>query len=138
VTIFEALGEAAATTRNPILLTEYVRQSMRRLVVKPFLNAGGELPAYLVDASLEQTVESAVMQGEQNSHLTLPPAAIRDTLRRINLKAGNPETPIAVIASAGSRHFFRQMVEPTMRNLFFLSHNEIPIETRVISMGVIQ
>jgi flagellar biosynthesis protein FlhA len=138
VTILEALGEAAATTRNPILLTEYVRQSMRRLVVKPFLNASGELPAYLLDTSLEQTVESAVVQGEQNSHLTLPPAAIRETLRRINLRAGNPETPVAVIASASSRHFFRQMVEPTMRNLFFLSHNEIPIETRVVSMGVIQ
>jgi flagellar biosynthesis protein FlhA len=33
----------------------------------------GELPAYLLDAALEQTVESAVEHGEQNSHLTLGP-----------------------------------------------------------------
>src|SRR5664280_444093 len=30
VSILEALGEAAVTTRNPVLLTEYVRQAIRR------------------------------------------------------------------------------------------------------------
>jgi flagellar biosynthesis component FlhA len=111
---------------------------MRRLVVKPYLNANGELPAYVLDASTEQTVESAIEHGEQNSHLNLSPAVIRDVLRRIGQKTGNPETPVAVISSSGSRYFFRQIVEPTMRNVFFLSHNEIPIETKVLSLGVIQ
>ena len=36
VSILEALGEAAPATRNPVLLTEYVRQSIRRVVVKPY------------------------------------------------------------------------------------------------------
>lgn len=138
VTILEALGEAAVTTRNPILLTEYARQSMRRLLVKPYLNAGGDLPAYLLDSALEQTVEAAVEHGEQNSHLTLAPGVIRDVLRRIGAKVGNPETTVLVIASSGSRYFFRQAVEASLRNVFFLSHNEIPIETKVISLGVIQ
>ena len=138
VTVLEALGEAAVSTRNPILLTEYVRQAMRRLVVKPYLNAAGELPAYLLEPSLEQMVESSVEHGEQGSHLNMNPASIRDLLRRLNLKAGNPETPVAVLASSGSRYFFRQLVEPTMRNVFFLSHNELPVETKVLSMGVIQ
>jgi flagellar biosynthesis protein FlhA len=138
VTILEALGEAAATIRNPILLTEYVRQAMRRLVVKPYLNNNGELPAFLLDASLEQIVESGIEHGEQNSHLTLGPPAIRDVLRRINAKVGNPESPVAVLASSGSRYFFRQIAEPTMRNVFFISHNEIPTDTKVMSLGVIQ
>ena len=49
VSILEALGEAAATTRNPVLLTEYVRQAIRRTVVKPYLNRAGELPAWFLD-----------------------------------------------------------------------------------------
>ena len=138
VTIFEALGEAAASTRNAVLLTEYVRQSVRRLVVKPYLGANGELPAFLVDYSLEQAVQNAIVQGETNSHLTLNPAVIRDILKCIHQKTGNPETPVAVIVSSETRHFFRQMVEPTMRNVFFLSHNEVPSEVRVTSLGVIQ
>jgi flagellar biosynthesis protein FlhA len=138
VTILEALGEAAPSTRNPVLLTEYARQAMRRLVVKPYLNSNGELPAYLLDSSIEQMVEGGVEHGEQNSHMTLSPAAIRDVLRRIGLKVGNPETPVAVLANSGSRYFLRQMAEPTMRGVFFLSHNELPPETKILSMGVIQ
>jgi flagellar biosynthesis protein FlhA len=41
VSILEALGEAAPSTRNPILLTEFVRQSIRRAVVKPYMNKAG-------------------------------------------------------------------------------------------------
>src|SRR5205807_3142910 len=59
VSILEALGEAGATTRNPVLLTEYARQAIRRAVVKPYLNRAGELPAWFIDPSIEQTIESA-------------------------------------------------------------------------------
>jgi flagellar biosynthesis protein FlhA len=138
VSILESLGEAAGTTRNTILLTEYVRQSIRRTLVKPYLNAAGDLPAFLLDPALEQIVEAAVEHGEQNSHLTLSPPAIRDVLHRIGLKVGTPDAPVAILASSGSRHFLRQLVEPTMRNLYFLSHNEIPMETKILSLGVIQ
>ena len=138
VTILEALGEAGATTRNPVLLTEYVRQALRRTVVKPYLNNAGDLPAYLLDPAIEQTVEGSVQHGEQNSHLTLAPPAIRDLLDRIGKKVGNPEAPVVAIASSGARCFLRQMVEPTMRNLFFLAHNEVPVEVKIVSLGVIQ
>ncbi len=138
VSILESLGEAAATTRNAVLLTEYVRQTIRRTVVKPYLNAAGDLPAHLLDPAFEAVVESAVEHGEQNSHLTLSPPAIRDLLQRIGLKVGTPEAPVAVLASSGSRYFLRQLVEPTIRNLYFLSHNEIPMETKILSLGVIQ
>jgi flagellar biosynthesis protein FlhA len=138
VTILEAMGEAAVTIRNPVLISEYVRQSLRRLVVKPYLNAQGELPAYMLDPALEQMVEGAAEHGEQNSHLTLKPAAIRDILQRLSAKVGEPGAPVVAIAGSGSRYFFRQIVEPAIRNLFFISHNEIPSEVKVISLGVIQ
>ena len=114
VTILEALGEAAVTIRNPVLLTEYVRQALRRIVVKPYLNANGELPAYLLDPQLEQTVESAVEHGEQNSHLTLAPHGHPRYAAAHHAKTwARPETPIAVIASSGARYFLRQMAEPS-------------------------
>jgi flagellar biosynthesis protein FlhA len=121
-----------------VLLTEYVRQALRRIVVKPLLNPAGDLPAYLLDAQLEQSVESTVQHGEQNSHLTLAPPAIRDLLQRISAKTGTPETPTAVISGSGARFFLRQIVEPGNRNLFFVSHNEVPMEVKIISQGVIQ
>jgi flagellar biosynthesis protein FlhA len=138
VTVLEALGEAAVSTRNTVLLTEYVRQALRRTLVKPFLNPAGDLPAFLLDPAIEQAVESSVQHGEQTSHLTLDPQSIRAILQRIGQKTGNPETPAAVIASSASRYFLRQIAEPTMRNLFFIAHNEVPTETKIVSLGVIQ
>src|SRR5580692_6759279 len=138
VSILEALGEAAGSSRNPVLLTEYVRQTIRRGIVKPYLGRGGELPAWFVDPAIEQMVEGAVEHGEQNSHLTLAPQAIRDILNRISARIASAETPVAVVTSSGARYYLRQIVEPTMPNLMFLAHNEIPSGQRVQSLGNLQ
>jgi flagellar biosynthesis protein FlhA len=138
VSILEAMGEVAGSTRNPILLTEYVRQSIRRAVVKPYLNRAGELPAWFLDPALEAAVESATEHGEQNSHLALAPQTIREILNRISARVIQPETAVAVITSSGARYFLRQIVEPALPNLFFLAHNEVPPGLRVQSLGSIQ
>jgi flagellar biosynthesis protein FlhA len=138
VSILEALGEAAHITKNPTLLTEYVRQSIRRVVVKPYLNAGGDLPAYFLDPALEQTVEASVEHGEHTSHWSLSPQAVRDMLDRLRRTVGSPESPVVALASSGARHFLRQLAEPSIGNLYFLSHSEIPAGVKVVSLGVIQ
>ena len=138
VSILEALGEAAATTRNPVLLTEYVRQAIRRTVVKPYLNRAGDLPAWFLDPAIEQAVEAAVEHGEQNSHLTLAPQTIREILNRISSRVASPETPVVAVTSSGARYFLRQIAEPALPNLFFLAHNEVPPGLRVQSLGNIQ
>jgi flagellar biosynthesis protein FlhA len=138
VSILEALGEAGGSTRNPVLLTEYVRQSIRRAVVKPYLNRAGDLPAWFMDPAIEQAVESGVEHGEQNSHISLPPQQIRDILNRISARIQSPEAPVVAITSSGARYFLRQLSEPTIPNLFFLAHNEVPPGLRVQSLGNIQ
>ncbi len=135
VSILEALGEAAPATRNPVLLTEYVRQSIRRTVVKPYLNRNGDLPAWFLSAAVEQMVEASVQHGDQNSHLALAPPSIRDVLNRLAVRVPSPEMPVVVITSSGARYFLRQIVEPTLPNVFFLAHNEIPPGLRVQSLG---
>jgi flagellar biosynthesis protein FlhA len=135
-TILEALGEAAASTRNPMLLTDYVRQAIRRGIVKPYLNAAGDLPAYFLDSSVERTVEKAVEHGEQGSALGLDPQTMRDILQRMTQKLGQPDAPVVVVTSSGARYFLRQIVEPALPNVFVLAHNEVPPGVKVVSLGV--
>lgn len=137
-TIVEALGEAAAVTRNYVLLTEYVRQSIRRLVVKPYLNANSELPAYFIDSGIEQAIESAVEHLEAMSHLNLPPQRIRDVADRVAKAIGNPEVPVVLLASSGARFFLRQMIETANPNVFVLAHSEVPPGIKVAAMGTVQ
>ncbi len=137
VTILEALGEAAAMTKNPVLLTEYVRQALRRLLVKPYLNASGELPAFFLDPQIEQSIEGAVEYNEHSSHLNLPPQKVRDIMDRVARAVGSSDTPVVAVTSSSSRYYLRQLVEGTTPNLSILSHNEIPAGVRVVSLGVI-
>jgi flagellar biosynthesis protein FlhA len=136
--ILEALGEAAVTTRNPVLLTEFSRQCIRRTVVKPYLNRGGDLPAYFVDYALERSIEGKIEHSEQNSHLTASPEMIREVIARFERTIPKPEAPVAVLVGSSARYFMRQIFESGSPNLFFLSHNEVPPEVRVVNLGSVQ
>lgn len=138
VSILEALGEAAAITKNPVLLTEFVRQSVRRTVAQPYLTDSGELPAFLLDPALEQAIEGATEHGELTSHLNLPPVRIREIIDRITRKISSNDSNTVLLTSSGARHFLRQMIEGSLPNVSVLGHNEIAPGLRVISLGVIE
>jgi flagellar biosynthesis protein FlhA len=137
VSILEALSEAAGTTKNPVLLTEYTRQSIRRMVVKPYLNQKGELPAFFLDSSIEQTIESAVQHSEQNSVLVLSPQVVHEVVSRLERTLERREVPTVVMVSSGARYFLRQMLESSLPNVFPISHNEVPAGVKILSLGAI-
>ncbi len=138
VTILEALSEAGGMTKNPILLTEYTRQAIRRLLVKPYLNASGELPAFFVDSQIEQNIESSIQYNEHTSHLNMPPQKMRDIVERVSKAVGAADVPMVAMTSSSARYFLRQIIEGALPNVSVLSHNEIPAGVRVVSMGLIQ
>jgi flagellar biosynthesis protein FlhA len=136
--IVEALGEAAVSTKNTVLLTEYVRQSMRRSLVHPYLTRNGELTAYLMDANLEHLIEGAVEHGEHISQAGISPQTCREILDRIARTAGSADGSVVAITASGVRPFLRQLTESALPNLTVLSHGEIPAGVKVHSLGVIQ
>jgi len=138
VSILEAMGEAAQITKNPILLTEFVRQSIRRSLLRPYQNPAGELPAYVLEAALDQAVESAIEHGEHTSHLNLAPQRLREILDRLSKYVGSSETPVVILTGSGSRFFVRQIAESSFPNLVVISHGEIPPAVRVVSLGLAQ
>ncbi|MBV8553626.1 MAG: flagellar biosynthesis protein FlhA [Acidobacteriaceae bacterium] len=137
VSILESLSEAAVTTKNAVLLTEYTRQSMRRSLVKPYVTGNGEIPAYFLDGSVEQTIESGVQHSEQGSVLVLAPQVVREIVTRIERKLDRREIATVVLTSSGARFFLRQMLESSLPNVFPIAHNEVPPGVKILSLGVI-
>jgi len=135
VTILEALSEAAQMTKNPVLLSEYVRQAIRRVIVKSHTNPQGEIAAYLVESSAEQVVESAVEHGEHNSVLNLAPQAARDFVGRLTRKLERPDSSAIVLTNPSIRYFVKQLLETAFPEVAVLSHNEVPSEVKVKSLG---
>ncbi|MBI1790225.1 MAG: flagellar biosynthesis protein FlhA [Acidobacteria bacterium] len=137
VTILETLGEAAHMTRNPVLLTEFVRQQLGRSIVRPYLGPGGDLQAFFLEPALEQTFEAAVEHGESTSQLRLPPSKIREVVDRVAAKVGGLDGAAVILAASGARYFLRQILEPSIKNVMVLSHSEIPPGVKVGSLGAI-
>lgn len=136
VSILESLGEAAGVTRNPVLLTEYVRQSIRRMVVRPYLNSTNELHACLIDPAIEGLIESAIEHTETNSAINLAPKRIHEIVDRIRAVIGSAEGPVIALTGSGTRFFLRQLTESSLPNLTVLSHSEIPPGIKVVSQGL--
>jgi flagellar biosynthesis protein FlhA len=137
VSILEALGEAAPITKNTVLLTEYVRQAIRRQVVKPLLEPSGELSAYFLDPALEQSIETSVEHTETSSHVNLSPQRIRDIQERLKKCCNPQDAPGLVVTGSAARFFVRQIMESITPNLSVVSHNEIPPGNRIASLGTV-
>src|SRR5271170_6809056 len=135
VTILEALSEGAQMTKNPVLLTEYVRQAIRRSIVSSHVTQQGELTAYMVEPSAEHAVESAVEHSEHNSVLGLAPQSARDLVGRITRKLERPDASAVVLVNPSIRYFVKQLLETAFPDVTVLSHSEVPPEIKIKSLG---
>src|SRR5277367_2692754 len=135
VTILEALSEGAQMTKNPVLLTEHVRQAIRRAIVSTHINQQSELAAYLVEPSAEHAVESAVEHSENNSVLAFAPQAAREFVAQFARRLERPDSSAVVITSPSSRYFVKQLLETAFPDVTVLSHSEVPPEIKIKSLG---
>ena len=136
--ILESLSEAAVVTRNPVLLTEYVRQTLRRSLVSPLLNANGEMPVYFLDGAVEASIEQAVEHSENTSHLNLSPQRVSELLEAVRGVSVEGQTNSVLLTSTGARYFVRQMLETQHPLVTVLSHGEVTPGTKVVSLGVLK
>ncbi len=73
LTIFETLADHAATTRDTDVLTEYVRQSLKRAISSKYFPANETTSVITLDPKVEQEIMASVKQTEQGAYLTLDP-----------------------------------------------------------------
>jgi len=137
--IIEALGDYGTLTRDPDMLTEYVRQALKRSISKRFIP---EDVAYVItlDPNLEQLIIESTKQSEHGSYLAIEPIQVHsifDKLRAIieNMK-NKGRTPV-ILTSPLVRRQFRKIAEQISPELAVLSYNEIDSGVEVLSEGTV-
>lgn len=139
VTILETLADYAPITRDPDMLTEYVRQSLARTISRKFIS---EKKARVVtlDQSLEDKIMSSVQQTEQGNYLTLDPAVTKAILNNLSKQLDKftqlGEQPI-VLTSPIVRLYFKKLTEQFAPRLVVLSYNELDPSIEIQSMGMV-
>lgn len=140
VTIMETLADYAPMTKDPDMLTEYVRQSLRRNITKRFIQ-DNKAKVITLDAGLEQNIMGAVQQTEYGAYLNLDPQSVQDIYnslsREIQKFTNIGEQPL-VLASPVVRIYFKKLTEQVAPGLTVLSYNELDPSVEVQSIGVVR
>ena len=140
LTIFETLADHATTTRDTDVLTEYVRQSLKRAISSKYFPANEKTSVVTLDPKIEQEIMGAVKQTEQGAYLTLDPArtrAIIDATEAEVTKLENLGKNAIVVTSPIVRMYFKKLTEEYLKDLIVVSYNEIESNVELESVGMV-
>ena len=140
LTIFETLADHAAVTRDTDVLTEYVRQSLRRAISAKFFTPNETTTVVTLDPKNEQEIMSSVKQTEQGSYIALDPERQRLIISALEQEIKKMEDmgkiPM-VITSPIVRMYFKKMTQDYFRDLIIISYNEIEPNIELQSVGMV-
>lgn len=140
LTIFETLADYAASTRDTDILTEYVRQGLKRAISNRFFPLNETTSVVTLDPKLEQAIMAAVKQTEQGAYLNLDPDKTRAIMKSVEQETKKLEdmgkAPI-VITSPIVRIYFKRLTEDYYKDLIVISYNEIESSVELQSVGMV-
>ena len=140
LTIFETLADHAATSRDTDVLTEYVRQSLKRAISNKYFPANETTSVITLDPKTEQDIMASVKQTEQGAYLTLDPErtkAIMDSLETEVAKLESLGKNPIVITSPIVRMYFKKLTEDYFKDLIVVSYNEVESNVELQSVGMV-
>ena len=140
LTIFETLADHAATTRDTDVLTEYVRQSLKRAISSKYFPANETTSVITLDPKVEQDIMGSVKQTEQGAYLTLDPERTKAIMASVETEVAKLESlgknPI-VVTSPIVRMYFKKLTEDYFKDLIVVSYNEVESNVELQSVGMV-
>ncbi|MCI5872201.1 MAG: flagellar biosynthesis protein FlhA [Roseburia sp.] len=140
LTIFETLADHASTTRDTDVLTEYVRQSLKRSISSKYFPANETTSVITLDPRIEQDIMSSVKQTEQGAYLTLDPDKTKAIIASVEeevSKLENMGKSAIVITSPIVRMYFKKLTEEYFKDLIVVSYNEVESNVELQSVGMV-
>jgi flagellar biosynthesis protein FlhA len=137
--ILEAAADAAGASRDPLVITEYVRQRLGRSLTSSHLSDNNELGVLVLDPKLEQTLQSGIETTDRGSFLALEPTKLQELLARITTSITKllPGAQPVLLTNPVVRPHLRQLLARAMPHLVVLSHSEVPLDVRVVNLGTV-
>ena len=136
LTIIETLSDNISKTHDPDLLTEFVRQSLNRLITSLYAKNGN-----LYAITLSPQIEDEILEKIKNAEGGLPPvepAFIQNLISQLTKAAEkfvmNQVSPV-LITSPAIRRYVKQMIEPYLPNYAVLSYSELDPKVKINILG---
>jgi len=126
--VLQALAEWGQVENDTVMLTEYVRNALKRYISHKYTRGGNTLVVYLLDPQIEETVRSAIQHTQSGSYLALEPEVTQEILTAVRNEVGNlpptAQNPV-ILTTMEIRRYFRKLVELEFPHLAVLSYQEL-------------
>ena len=140
LTIFETLADHAQISRDTDVLTEYVRQSLKRAISSKYFPANETTSVVTLDPKIEQEIMASVKQTEQGAYLTLDPERTKAIMESVEIEIQKLESlgkSAIIITSPIVRMYFKKLTEDYFRDLVVVSYNEVESNVELQSVGMV-
>lgn len=138
--ILETLGDYAPRSKDPVLLTEYVRHRLARQICTRYRDADNQLHVVALDPVMEDRVRAGSEHTERGLFVKMSPQSIEATCASIQQQTDKLITegykPI-VLVSPQIRAALKQVTENHLANLIVLSFNEVTRDTKIVTHGLV-
>jgi flagellar biosynthesis protein FlhA len=132
-TIVETMADCAATTRSADLLTEQVRQRLRRSITRRYAEEN-RIVGITLDPQLEQLILEKLRQTDQGTFVALAPDQLHQVLNSLKTAIedlmNRGRTPIVFTAPSVRIHF-KRLSEQLAPDLTVLSYSEIDTSVEI-------
>lgn len=138
--IFETLGDFAPRIKDPIWLTEYVRNRLARTICQRFSDSQGRMHVVTMDPAMEDRIAAGFEITDRGLLIRMSSQAIEITCQQIAsqlrqlTQAGH--RPV-ILVSPRIRPALRQITQSYLPDLRILSHTETTSQSQIISVGLV-
>lgn len=138
LTIVETLADYAVLTKDPDLLTEYVRNKLSRSIISPYIGEDGFLKLITMDPGVEDLLLQGIQKAEHGAYLSIDPEIADSIIASIKQEAEKAMSkniqPILLTSPVIRRHL-KKMVEYFIPSLMVLSQSELLSDIGFKSIG---
>lgn len=140
VSILETIADYAGVTKDPDIISEYVRQRMARVILKPYLT-DGTLHVLIFEKTLEEKIIGSLQTTDQGTYLALDLSFSQQMVEKVGneiRKLMSDNTQPVILVHPIIRGKLRRFLERYIQGVTVISHNEIPHQIKIKSAGVIK
>ena len=138
-TIVETLGDYGSQIKDTDMLTEYVRQALKRTISRRFSEAG-QMKVISLDDKIENMIMSSVKKMDTGSYLALDPATIQKIINVSTAEIGKIKELVnipIVLTSPMVRIYFKKLIDQFYPNVTVVSFSEIDNDIQIQALGSI-
>ena len=139
-TILETLGDYGPKIKDTDMLTEYVRQSLKRTISHKFADAD-QLKVISLDAKVENLIMGAVKKMDSGSYLALDQDSIQKIIFATTAQIEKIKDLVAspvILTSPIVRIYYKKLIDQFCPGVNVLSFNEIDSHVQIQALGTIE